>query len=115
LCDRKQDLVVRPDNGTQITSLQFAAICQQLQIEHERIPPRTPNMNAYIESYHSIMEDDFPHLMEFDSTADAKEKLARYVKYYSQVRLHSSLQYCSPDEYLERFQKGLLPAIEIHL
>ena len=110
-----QPLVVRTDNGPQITSLQFASICDDLNIEHERIPPKTPNMNAYIEAYHSILEDDFMRLMEFESMADVKEKLDRYVKYYNQVRLHGSLHYCSPDEYYRQYLDGLLPNTEIHL
>jgi putative transposase len=112
---RDQPLVVRTDNGPQFTSLQFASICDDLNIEHERIPPKTPNMNAYIEAYHSILEDDFMRLMEFESMADVREKLDRYVKYYNQVRLHGSLQYCSPDEYYRQYLNGLLPDVEIHL
>ena len=32
--------------------------CLELSIEHERIPCRTPNKNAHIESFHRILEDD---------------------------------------------------------
>lgn len=112
---QEQDLIVRTDNGPQFTSIQYASICDELNIEHERIPPKTPNMNAYIEAYHSILEDDFMRLMEFESLNDAKEKLARYVKYYNQVRIHGSLQFQSPEEYYRQYQEGLLPNIEIHL
>ncbi|MFC7061683.1 integrase core domain-containing protein [Halobacillus seohaensis] len=27
-------------------------------MEHERIPPKTPNANAHIESFHRLLEDE---------------------------------------------------------
>ncbi|MED4400053.1 DDE-type integrase/transposase/recombinase [Metabacillus fastidiosus] len=44
--------VIRTDNGSQFISIAFQAACETLKVEHERIPPRTPNMNAHIESFH---------------------------------------------------------------
>ena len=28
--------------------------CDRCKVDHERIPPKTPNKNAHIESYHSL-------------------------------------------------------------
>ncbi|MNV84810.1 Integrase core domain protein [compost metagenome] len=50
--------VIRTDNGPQFISKLFGDTCESLDMIHERIPPRTPNMNAYIESFHSILEDN---------------------------------------------------------
>ncbi|WJH36856.1 integrase core domain-containing protein [Paenibacillus sp. CC-CFT747] len=50
-------LVIRTDNaGPQFISKAFYAFYEQASIEHERIPNHTPNKNAYIESFHSILE-----------------------------------------------------------
>jgi transposase InsO family protein len=115
LYKRDQPLIVRTDNGPQFTGLQFASICDELNVEHERIPPRTPNMNAYIEAYHGILEDDFMQFMEFESMEEVREKLSQYIMYYNRIRIHGSLQYCTPEEYNAKYQNGMLPPIEIHL
>ena len=115
LYNRDEKLIVRTDNGPQFTSLVFAAICDELNVEHERIPPKTPNMNAYIEAYHSILEDDLMQFMEFESLQDAKRKLDAYIQFYNKVRIHGSLGYLTPEEYHQNYQRGLLPSIEIRL
>ncbi|MFS0646623.1 transposase [Siminovitchia sp. 179-K 8D1 HS] len=50
--------VMRTDNGPQFISHTFGQFCEKTGMEHERIPPKTPNMNAHIESFHRILEDD---------------------------------------------------------
>jgi putative transposase len=115
LYNRDQQLIVRTDNGPQFTSLKFASDCHDLGIIHERIPPKTPNMNAYIEAYHSILEDDFMQQMIFESFDEALTKLERYVKYYNKVRIHGSLGYLSPEQYNNLYNQGLLPPVEIRL
>ena len=49
--------VIRTDNGSQFTAKIFQETCWKWKLTHERIPVKTPNMNAYIESFHSILED----------------------------------------------------------
>lgn len=50
--------LARTDNGPQFTAKIFSETCEKLNIEHERIPVKTPTMNAYIESFHAILEDE---------------------------------------------------------
>jgi putative transposase len=115
LYKRDSPLIVRTDNGPQFTGLQFTSVCDELTIEHERIPPKTPNMNAYIEAFHSVLEDDLMRFMEFESLQDVRDKLARYIKYYNQVRIHGSLGYLTPEEYHNQYKQGMLPPVEIRL
>jgi putative transposase len=49
-------LVIRSDNGPQITSHELNNYVNEIGLEHEFIPPRTPNKNAFIESFFSIFE-----------------------------------------------------------
>lgn len=115
LYNREQELVVRTDNGPQFTGFKFASDCFELGVNHERIPPRTPNMNAYIEAYHSILEDDFMQHMIFESFEDAVAKLDRYVKYYNKVRIHGSLGYLTPEQYYNQYNLGDLKPVEIRV
>lgn len=115
LHEKEHHLVVRSDNGVQFTSIAFAEACEELNVEHERIPPKTPNMNAYIEAFHSILEDDCLSLFEFMNFEEAKKAVDDFIRFYNSVRIHSGIRYYSPDEYHQEFLKGSLPPVEIHL
>jgi putative transposase len=67
--------VIRSDNGPQFISHAFQEGIQEFETEHERIPPRTPNMNAHIESYHRILEDKCFKRHQFQSYEEAYMKL----------------------------------------
>jgi putative transposase len=92
-------LIMRTDNGPQFISNKFELACESLSIEHERIPPKSPNNNAHIEAFHSILEEDCLSLHEFDTFAEAYQAITEFMSYYNKVRLHSSIGYKPPQEY----------------
>lgn len=92
----EETLVVRTDNGPQFLSQPFAEACAELQIQHERIPPATPNMNAYIESFHSILEFSLFSRRSFDTQAEAYEAVDAYMDFYNHRRKHGSLKRMAP-------------------
>ena len=49
-------MVIRSDNGSQMTSKVFREGIKPLPVVHEFIPPKCPNKNAYIESFFSQVE-----------------------------------------------------------
>jgi transposase InsO family protein len=54
--------------------------------------------NAAMESWNSTLKSELGE--DFDSPADAKEKLFDYIEvFYNQSRMHSSLDYASPAEF----------------
>jgi putative transposase len=54
--------------------------------------------NAAMESWNSTLKSELGE--DFDSPADAKEKLFDYIEvFYNQTRMHSSLDYASPAEF----------------
>lgn len=87
---------IRTDNGPQFISKLFGDTCESMDIIHERIPPRTPNMNAYIESFHSILERDLFSLMEFITLEEAYEALDCYMDFYNNRKMHGSLKSMPP-------------------
>ena len=101
---------IRSDNGPQFVSVAFDSTCEQLNVEHERIPPRTPNMNAHIESFHRIMEDDCLSRYEFESYAQAYEAVVEFMEYYNGRRMHSSLNFLSPSQFHKmHLETGAMP------
>lgn len=112
--ERGQLPVIRSDNGPQFVSLAFESTCEQLEIEHERIPPRTPNMNAHIESFHRLLEDDCLSRHEFETYSQAYEAVVDFMDYYNNRRLHSSLNYLSPVEFhKEHSVTGMMPKTKV--
>lgn len=102
--------VIRSDNGPQFISHTFEQACERLGIEHERIPPKAPNMNAHIEAFHRLLEDDRLSAAEFETYAEAYETVDTYMRWYNHKRIHSSIHYLSPiDFHREYLKRGLLP------
>jgi len=91
--------VLRSDNGPQFTSHHFSQACDAFGIEHERIPPRTPNMNAHIEEFHRILEDECLARYEFMSYAEAYQVVTEFIRFYNERRIHSSICDLAPQEF----------------
>ena len=92
-------LILRTDNGPQITAHAFQDGCAELAINHTRIPSNTPNMNAHIESFHSILESDCLSRHEFQSYAEAYKYVSKFMEYYNHRRRHGSLNNKAPMEF----------------
>jgi putative transposase len=108
--------VIRSDNGPQFVSLMFESTCQKLGVEHERIPPRTPNMNAHIESFHRWFEEECLARNEFQTYEEAYRAVVEYMEYYNNRRIHSSLHYLSPKSFHhEHMENGLMPTKTIRV
>lgn len=107
--------VIRTDNGPQFTSKGFYEFCEQASIEHERIPVKTPNKNAYIESFHSILERECFRRNCFENYAEAFVEVDRFIRYYNNRRIHGSLMDWSPSEYLRLFNQGTIKPKKIAL
>lgn len=107
--------VIRTDNGSQFVSHTFEEFCEKYQIEHERIPPRTPNMNAHIESFHRIFEDDCLSRWQFETYAKAYEAVTDFMVFYNERRMHSSILDLSPQEFYEQNKQNKLEIEEVRI
>ena len=101
-----EELTLRSDNGPQMTSNQFYEYVKSIELDHEFIPVRTPNKNAFIESFFSIYETQFLQVRYFSNFKEVYEQTDEYVKFYNETRIHSSLGYRSPKEFTELFYKN---------
>ena len=100
-----QGCTVRNDNGSQF----IAALVQEFLAENKMIQeftkPATPEQNAHIESYHSIMESAVCQRFEFENIQDFKETMERFRIFYNFHRIHGGIGYKSPAKFLEN--KGI--------
>ena len=58
----------------------------------------TPEDNAYIEAFHSILERELTSRYEFDSTFHAEMKIAQYMFTYNNIRKHGSIGLRTPQQ-----------------
>ena len=105
--------VIRTDNGPQFVSHKFSKCCTEIKIEHERIPVKTPNKNAHVESFHRILEDECLKINEFQNYAEAYEIVNEFMDFYNDRRMHSSLKFMSPNEFYNLYFGESLTNIEI--
>lgn len=96
LYNQETDLIIRSDNGPQFISHKFEDACKELNLEHEKIPFKTPNKNAHIESFHRLLENECLSRYEFKNYAEAYEEVSKYIKSYNRIRIHGSIGYIPP-------------------
>jgi transposase InsO family protein len=91
---------VQSDNGPEFGRwLNDQLKAQGTVLRHSRV--RRPNDNAFIERFNrTIQEEGLKRL--FPNPETVCGQLAKYLAYYNQERLHSSLQYRTPAEMLQR-------------
>ena len=107
--DVNDALVIRSDNGPQMRSKQFYKYLMhdvKHKVEHEFIPCATPNKNAHVESFYSIIESEFIAVHYFNDFQDVYKKFANFLHFYQTRRVHSSLNYRTPDEVLALSKQG---------
>ena len=107
-------LVIRMDNGPQMKSnamFKFA-LENSNKLIHELIPVRTPNKDAHIESFFSILETECFQVHIFNRYLDAYRIVANFIEFYQTERIHGSLKYRTPEECLELYRRGQLNDIK---
>jgi putative transposase len=108
-------LKIRSDNGPQMSSNQFYFYLKKLEqkLSHEFIPPRTPDRNAYIEAFFSILEKEFLTNRYFETFADAYKAVTEFITFYNTRRIHGSLGMRSPMAYINGLSLGQINAVSL--
>ena len=111
-------LTIRSDHGTQMKSFAFREYLSsknKMQIDHEFIPPSTPNKNAHIESFNSIFETEFLQVRYFQNMKEVYQQVVKFIDLYNSYRVHSSLNYLSPIEAEAKMLTGELQIKPVRL
>jgi putative transposase len=110
----EHELVIRSDNGPQMTANEVSSWLATLEekLSHEFIPVRTPNKNAHIESFFSILELEFLGVTYFTTFAEAYRKTHEFIRFYNQERIHGSIGDITPVEAMVACKRGDILNIE---
>lgn len=91
---------VQSDNGPEFGRwLSDHLQTRGIVLRHSRV--RKPNDNAHIERFNRTIQEEGIHRL-FPNPHTIHGQLSKYLAYYNEQRLHSSLQYRTPLEMLQR-------------
>ena len=76
------------------------------QLVQEFIPCNTPNKNAHIESFNSIIELELFQVIEFKNYNEAYSIIHQFINFYNTKRIHGSLKMRTPQECLKIYESG---------
>jgi putative transposase len=99
-------LTLRVDNGAQYTSRRFTESMRVLGLRVEYIFANTPEQNGNVESFHGRMKREYVWPKEFRNYQEAEIAMADAFTDYNQKRIHSSLDYKTPNEFLAEWREA---------
>ena len=99
-------ITIRNDNGSQFIANDVRGYFHYHNINHEFTNIATPEDDGHIEAFHSIMEREFLQRNDYASFDEMKSAIARFMKCYNEVRLHGSLNYTTPEQFIKNFNEN---------
>lgn len=88
------------DNGSQFISRDFAEYMKQAGLSHIRTSVNYPQSNGKIERFHRTISEECLRKQSMIDLDDARRQISQYIEFYNTKRLHSSLYYLTPDDFL---------------
>ncbi len=88
------------DNGPQYISKDFAEYLKLAGLQHIRTSIAYPQSNGKIERYHRSIHEECLSKSSFINLDDARRQVASYIEHYNTKRLHSSLFYLTPEDFI---------------
>jgi len=89
------------DNGTQFISKDFTEYLRFAGLQHVKTSIAYPQSNGKIERFHRTIHDECLIRKSLINLEDARRQIKNYIEYYNTNRLHSSLFYLAPEDFLK--------------
>lgn len=88
------------DNGSQFISKDFAEYLKFAGLQHVRTSIAYPPSNGKIERFYRTIGEECLTKRSFINLDDARKQISSYIEYYNTKRLHSSLFYLTPEDFM---------------
>jgi transposase InsO family protein len=92
--------IFHSDRGTEYVGSQYQKSLKKAGITPSMNRRMRMNDNAHMESWNKTMKSDMYHRRTFDSDRELYRSVKAYVEFYNKERLHSSLGYRTPEEFV---------------
>jgi putative transposase len=102
--DLPRDAVFHSDRGSNYTSAEFAGVLNALGIQQSVGRTGICFDNALAESFNAAVKVERVHRTVYPTRKKARDDIARYIEIrYNRLRLHSGLDYRTPQEVLDEY------------
>jgi putative transposase len=93
-----EKLTLRSDNGCQPCSKKFRAYLSEAGVRPQYTGYDAPDDNAYVERVIRTIKQEEIWCNLYEKSSEASKALEEYINYYNHQRIHSALDYQTPDE-----------------
>ena len=90
--------IFNTDQGSQYTSIEFTNILKQNQIKISMDGKGRATDNIAIERFWRSIKYEELYINEYKNVKEIKKAIAEYMEFYNKRRLHSTLDYDTPDK-----------------
>ncbi len=104
--DEDLTVTLRCDNDGRFVAHDLQKHMTNNFINQEFILPATPQQNAHIESFHSVVEELICRKYEFDDIHHAREVLQRFYPTYNDRRTIGALLYLPPSVFMKEWENS---------
>lgn len=102
-----EGVIHHSDRGVQYLSEEYTLLLKQNGFLISCSAKGNPYDNAFVESFMKTLKTDEVDLRKYETYLDVIENVPAFIEeVYNKKRLHSSLDYCPPEEYEEEITKG---------
>jgi transposase InsO family protein len=95
-CFDLKGVIIRNDNGSQFIANPVREFLAHLEAQQEFTHIATPEENAYIEAFHSILDRELIQRFEFSGFYDAQQHIEQYMEWYNYRRKHKEIGRITP-------------------
>lgn len=97
--DRQPGCLFHSDQGSEYRSDSYRDRIAEVGMISSMSRAGTPTDNAYVESFFKTLRNELLHHWTFNTFVECVARIMEYIEFYNETRLHSSLNYLSPNEY----------------
>lgn len=95
----KQGCMFHSDQGIEYAAHEYRELLEANGFVRSMSRKGTPLDNAEVESFFHTMKAELIHQKQFVDSIEAVAHIAEYIAFYNKERIHSSLDYQSPENY----------------
>jgi putative transposase len=88
------------DNGSQFISKEFKSFIKQAELQHITISVNYPQANGKIERFNRTISEECLRVKSPLNFEEYRMYVEDYINFYNTKRLHSALNYLTPEDYL---------------
>ncbi|MCM3738285.1 IS3 family transposase [Bacillus cytotoxicus] len=100
----EKGLVHHSDRGVQYASNKYQKLLNQYRMIGSVSRKGNCYDNACIESFHGILKRELVYQNRYKTRNEARKSLFEYIEFfYNSKRIHSTVDYCTPNEYEQQF------------